>query len=272
MMEHESPGPIRVRVDPTNPGQFFACCGLLELADRLWSGAEGWFEDTFFCLRIMGTSDTRGATMASLIAATARATLIALDLGNETASPIQIESPFDLRLDWWTDKRSGGERLKVWAGRMSSMRIARAMQRAMARQSAHETELLDEGFVVYDVDDPAKKVEPFYFDARRGNNARSLDIGFAPDVFGMTTVAYPYVELLCLAGLQRVRPAPTAARRVFEYYTWRVPLPPIGAACAACGVLDAAIDQGYRFEVGFRTDQLKHKAFMPATRIVRRVR
>ena len=27
-----------VNVDPTNPGQFFACCGLLELADRLWQG------------------------------------------------------------------------------------------------------------------------------------------------------------------------------------------------------------------------------------------
>jgi len=30
----------RIRVDPTNPGQFFACCGLLELADRLWPSAE----------------------------------------------------------------------------------------------------------------------------------------------------------------------------------------------------------------------------------------
>ena len=35
---------IRVNVDVTNPGQFFACCGLLELADRLWPGAEGWFK------------------------------------------------------------------------------------------------------------------------------------------------------------------------------------------------------------------------------------
>ena len=35
---------IRITVDPTNPGQFFACCGLLELADRLWRGAEGGFE------------------------------------------------------------------------------------------------------------------------------------------------------------------------------------------------------------------------------------
>lgn len=30
---------IRINVDLTNPGQFFACCGLLELADRLWGGA-----------------------------------------------------------------------------------------------------------------------------------------------------------------------------------------------------------------------------------------
>ena len=29
---------IAVSVDPTNPGQFFACCGLLELADRLRQG------------------------------------------------------------------------------------------------------------------------------------------------------------------------------------------------------------------------------------------
>ena len=36
---------ITIPVDLTNPGQFFACCGLLELADRLWPGAEGWFTD-----------------------------------------------------------------------------------------------------------------------------------------------------------------------------------------------------------------------------------
>lgn len=39
------PASISVAVDPTNPGQFFACCGLLELADRLWPGAEGWFTE-----------------------------------------------------------------------------------------------------------------------------------------------------------------------------------------------------------------------------------
>lgn len=36
---------ISIPVDVTNPGQFFASCGLFELADRLWPGAEAWFDD-----------------------------------------------------------------------------------------------------------------------------------------------------------------------------------------------------------------------------------
>ena len=55
---------IRVTVDPTNPGQFFACCGLLELADRLWKGAEGWFANQQFCLRPI--SQVEDATATSL--------------------------------------------------------------------------------------------------------------------------------------------------------------------------------------------------------------
>lgn len=46
---------IYVTVDPMNPGQFFACCGLLELADRLWKVAEGWFEGGQFCIACEGT-------------------------------------------------------------------------------------------------------------------------------------------------------------------------------------------------------------------------
>ncbi len=48
-MSTEKPN-IQIPVDLTNPGQFFACCGLLELADRLWPGAEGWFENENFLI------------------------------------------------------------------------------------------------------------------------------------------------------------------------------------------------------------------------------
>src|SRR5580704_15925480 len=42
-----SPEPdIDIDVDLRNPGQFFACCGILELAAQLWPGSEGWFVHT----------------------------------------------------------------------------------------------------------------------------------------------------------------------------------------------------------------------------------
>ena len=53
---------ISVSVDVTNPGQFFACCGLLELADRLWPGAEGWFEDSTFGIACRGNFLRRSCT------------------------------------------------------------------------------------------------------------------------------------------------------------------------------------------------------------------
>src|SRR5437870_3331191 len=34
---------ITLDVDLRNPGQFFACCGALELSSRLWPESEGWF-------------------------------------------------------------------------------------------------------------------------------------------------------------------------------------------------------------------------------------
>ena len=53
-----SPKPsISVNVDPTNPGQFFACCGLLELADRIWGGAEGWFDSPRFHVSVGSLED-----------------------------------------------------------------------------------------------------------------------------------------------------------------------------------------------------------------------
>src|SRR5689334_2697577 len=44
-------GEMVVAVDLANPGQYFACCGLLELAHRMWPGAEGWFEGGYFRVR-----------------------------------------------------------------------------------------------------------------------------------------------------------------------------------------------------------------------------
>ena len=57
---------IQIDVDVTNPGQYFACCGLHELADRLWDGAEAWFGAREFIIRPAGTGWSNHSTLPSL--------------------------------------------------------------------------------------------------------------------------------------------------------------------------------------------------------------
>ncbi len=254
---------IRVNVDPTNPGQFFACCGLLELADRVWGGAQGWFVNGHFALA--PTSSPDDTSLKKLIETVCRTQMDQIDPDDDYSSPIRFGSPLNLTLDWWTDNRSGGNRLKVWAGSMRSVRIAKAMRSSLIRDELRSESLLDHSMVVFDSDEPDKKVEPYYFDGRRGNNSQSRDIGFAPDALQMTTAAFPAVEFLCLVGLQRFRPMPTDLPRVFEYSTWNMPCCAMIASAFASGLCPQAGARRYRFENAFRTDQKKHKAFLPAT-------
>ena len=262
-MSHLREPTIRVRVDPTNPGQFFACCGLLELADRRGRGAEGWFEEGAFCIRSSEPGESLEQTLGELLSAVAGTSLLQLDADDNCSSPIEISSPFNLRLDWWKDNRAGGDRLKLWAGRMSAIRIARAMQNALMQPEVQSDALFDHARVVYDSLEPDKTVEPFYFDARRGSNALAIDIGFSPDPLQMTNLTYPAVEFLCLVGLQRLRPMPTVKRRVFDYHTWSLPLTTHIAPLAVCGLMSHADRRGFRFETAPRTKYLK--AFTPAT-------
>lgn len=249
---------FRIHVDPSNPGQFFACCGLLELAGRKKPGAEGWFEHREFCI-------ATGESLDEFVRSITSVKLTQLDLEDSTASPIHVGAPFNLRLDWWKDSDTRLNGLKVWAGTMESFRIARAMQGAMREEAFSKSGLLDEGRVAFDPDNLKKKVEPFYFDARRGPNSHSRDVGFSPNDLGMTTTAFPAVEFLCLIGLQRARPVPTKQARVYDYYTWSEPIPSLLLPVAISGQLPNS--RGFRFESWFRTGQKKHKAFITANPI-----
>ena len=251
---------IQVAVDPTNPGQFFACCGLLELADRLWPGAEGWFADgeREFCISCQGT-------LEDLVNSIASAELTILDPEDTTSSPFTIGNPFRLlSIEWWETDQTGAKDLKVWAGTMESHGIAYAMQQALKNGQFCEPNLFDVGMVVRDPDAPSKKKEPYYYDARRAPNAHSRDVGFAPNDLGVTTVAYPAVELLCIIGIQVARPAFTSKKRIYDYFTWPLPIPTNLILAASTGNLGLVGAKGYRFENWFRTSQRKHKAFRSA--------
>ncbi len=275
-MSHISDSAIHVRVDPNNPGQFFACCGLLELADRLWPSVEGWFDRDLFWLRT-GSSE---ASLSKLLAAAHDIRLSKTESAQESeedseseveVAALVIVSPVSLRLDWWNDKS-----LKTWAGSMDAHKIFLAMcnsidsqhedpfnQQQVVRDSAA---LVPAGTRSKRAGKP-KKREPFYFDGRRGASALPIDVGFSADSLKLDTRAFPVVEAMSLIGLQRCRPRRTDARRVFEYCTWLAPLGTAVVAAAVSGLVGEG--RRYRFENAFRTDQRKHKAFNPATSVTR---
>jgi len=252
---------IRVKVDVTNPGQFFACCGLLELADRLWPGAEGWFEEGEFCIACDNG-------LESLIEELRKVEIIQVNLDNKTSSPIAFGPPFaGIYLDWWFDGIAGGRNMKVWAGTMESVKIAKAMQFAMHDERFVSADLFEVGMVAYDPDNLKKKVEPYYFDSRRGPNAHSRDVGFSPNTLKLTTTAFPAVELLCLIGLQRCLPAPTSRRHIYEYCSWARPVPIVLLSPIVSGAIPPPGGFRYRFENWYRTGQKKHQAFRSAIAI-----
>lgn len=237
---------IRFDVDLKNPGQFFGCCGVFELAQRLWPTTTAHFEDAHF---VVSDGDLK-----ELVTKILQAPLEVLEPGNQTSSALRLAGPFDLRLDWWKVERG----LKTWAGRMSVDRIATSLQRDLPNTLSNG--FFDDGHVVIGAD--GKKVEPYYFDGRRGATALPLDVGFSSDALSLETVAFSATEFFTLLGLQRFRPADVKLR-VYRYRAWHTPLPVTLAALAAANVL---FDDGplFQFESAFRTDQRKHKAFSPA--------
>jgi len=302
---------LRLRVDPTNPGQFFACCGLLELADRAWQGAEGWFEqdDRTFCLvasksdrelspakllRAVSATGLQGELSVELRQERERLEAKKRELGKEKktltkkdeerrkklggllrSGNIRLGQPFNLLLDWWQD--SGEDCPKTWAGSQAVLRIAQAALAGSSKafesdapfhyysvmRPAHEGED-DEGNEA-DSDAETDKVEPFYFDSNRGAHAHPLDIGFSPNAIKQLTLkAAPALEFLCLVGLQRHRPQRAAGPRVFDYWTWSIPLATSVTQAAVAGFLSQAGCRRYRFCNEFRTDQRKHKGFTSA--------
>ncbi|VTR99191.1 hypothetical protein [Tuwongella immobilis] len=254
---------IEIHVDPLNPGQFFACCGLLELADRLWPGTEAAFAQNDCRFHLFGTG-----TLPELIRSIATAELEHCDPTDVTSSPIAIGAPFRrLRIDWWEHPVLEARDLKVWAGTMESYGIAASLQAALRSEQFHGPNLLDVGMVVANSDDPSKKKEPYYYDARRAPNAHSRDTGFSANDLGLNSIAHPAVELLCLIGLQVARPERQSRTRMYDYRTWTVPIPTNLLLAASSGAVSGLGGNAYRFENWFRTGQKKHKAFRSAMRL-----
>lgn len=284
---------LAVPIDLGNPGQFFACCGLLELADRVWPGTRGAFEGNTFSLFAPKTMTAAGAI--GLLDTLAHCTLTNTMTSGQVArlhelmamkssererepgldaekksleklrreEPILLQAPFELRLDWFLDGSAGGSRFKTWAGQQSVFDIALSMKNAIAAPD-WRTRAPAEWF--------SKSVRgcglPFNFDSDLGGQGTALDVGFSLDPLAASATtriepsARPCLEFLAFIGLQRFRPRQLMNDNRYLYCAWTQPLLPELAAPAACGMLPLGDAPLFEFRLLYRTKYLK--SFLPA--------
>lgn len=267
---NESSPQIKIDVDPTNPGQFFACCGLLELADRLTSKAEGWFENDKGEFVINAETDLETLTQKIV---DAEMKFLDKDDEADNTKKIQIQKdsavligePFMIRIDWWKKPSKDGGKFKNWAGRQKIHNILNCLRdslKEIVKKSEVGCDLLSQGNHC--------KSPPLYFSSDFGSHSSSIDVGFSLDALQgtprtrMKILIMPVTEIFAFIGLQRFRPLRKDENRdEFIYETWDIPLSPkIASICAHERIFSRKFPK-YRFE---SIDRNKYyKAFSTAT-------
>lgn len=234
---------IRIAVDPTNPGQFLACCGLLELADRLWPVAEGWFESGEFRLRCEGNLP---GILNALVACSPEAIaslgddlpvkpiiaplMIVLEGAGDAGKTLLLDTWMRIGLDKGRATAMGNSPWNFWSGQQTSLGIWTALCAELKRQ----LETLRDEQLPNLFNQRVLLSGRFGFDPGAAWDA--LDAGFSPNAQNLSVASSPAVELLAAVGIQRFRPVMSDDRQSFTYALWPIPLAPAVAACAAAGV------------------------------------
>jgi CRISPR-associated protein Csx14 len=206
----------RIPLDPRNPGQFFACCGLFELAELAAPGTETEFQDagSVFVLRTEASLPPEGLALMPRVS----------DPDDEALEPLGITfGNQKLELDWWLNEtHTSKTSLKTWGGQQTPRHVLGELLR-----------LLD-----HSVGCDSLFGHKRYTKSRFGVDPRSaweaLDAGYSPNDIGQEAVTFPWVEVLAVLGLQGFRPSATD-RTHYRYSAWGsgLPLAVARAACAA---------------------------------------
>lgn len=207
---------VRVRLDPLNPGHFFACCGLFELFAAEQQNAIAWFETdnqhprrAFFLLQHSEASLGLDERLDRL----GKAQLQYPDEEIEPAlRPVRLGCKANgLTLDWWLNEfRDKAVLLKCWAGQVTTKNLFSELLPLIGTTGGED--------LFYCARMTKAK---FGVDPRSAWN--TLDFGFSPNEHGRDSAVFPAVEILAAVGLQTFRPNITS-REDIRYSLWKAPL------------------------------------------------
>jgi CRISPR-associated protein Csx14 len=222
---------LRVKVEVTNPGQFFACCGILEVAHRVWEPgpAQGWFADGHFFL---ARSDGKSADMAELVNAVVQCEAKAVPIEDPKTDPIETGDRIRLRLDWWRKSDGSTNLFKTWAANATSLQMFKKWQQALGRCAdsinRHPEKILS----------VSERVQGSYgFDSDLCWDTLRVGFSFNEHISLKKLPIRPAVELFGAIGLQRFFPELDERKQSVCYSVWGVPLTAPVARAAALGVL-----------------------------------
>ncbi|MCP4575011.1 MAG: hypothetical protein GY846_01800 [Deltaproteobacteria bacterium] len=214
---------LTINMDPCNPGQYFACCGVLAVVDRLSSHVRAWFD-------CPDETPRKGRFRISTCEPLGDQLLRVFDgatvsddplFGDAHRNPVVIvtKSAGSFYLDWWlnNDYRNFNGRLKNWA---SAVKIKENRFENWIRDMKEEA---GKGISMENIFDRSRSGKKINIDPRSAFNG-SLSLGYSPRDMRFDTAVYPYVEFYGAVGLQSNRPE-TKKKGIFSYYIWEEPIP-----------------------------------------------
>jgi CRISPR-associated protein Csb3 len=242
-----------IPVDLCNPGQVFACLGLMEASEILCGPCEGRFTyagsetRTTFEMTSLGGSDPVETVMAFLkdcdvvafaprdsdLTASNWGITTEPSVGNCFPAPTPASAatlPLRLRkggleipIEHWLDGgHCGRDNVKFWAGSQGKPGAAFASELVAGASHAIAENL--SAVLIRPFDCCCPMSGSFRFDWRR--DYIPLDAGFSMNAHKstMTMVGYPLVELLAAIGLQNARPA-RIDKLAYKYHVSQTILP-----------------------------------------------
>lgn len=186
---------LRIQLDPLNPGQFYACCGLLELAGLDCPDVLSRFElepgrprVSWFCVDSNAPADFLPKILDQL-----RAAKVSFSRDFEPSiSPAKISfAQHEIELDWWLNEFRDKDKpapVKCWAGQVTTRGLLTELLALLDRSSSgsdlfHTSQLTKSKFAV---------------DPRAAWNAR--DCGYSPNAHGTDSATFTAVEVLAAIG------------------------------------------------------------------------
>jgi CRISPR-associated protein Csx14 len=243
---------LRVPMDPLNPGQFFACCGLFELMAKMAPGACAHF--------VVDEARPRRAEfvvggdglpeLGIVLGALCEAEFELIEEGEQSVWPVRLRIAEEaFVLDWWLDafRERPSKILKCWAGQVTTKKLFEDLLQLIVPEGGAD------GLMTA----AAMSKSKFGVDPRSAWNA--LDFGFSPDIHKKDAATYPAVEMLAAIGLQGFRPKANRRDRV-AFHLWTIPLPLAVARMGAVAAWDGLPRFDYQFSIAKRGQSYKYFA------------